>query len=44
MGPVNKVTGKPDPQAGYAARMINHQLSVLSAFTRSRSTPTWDRW
>lgn len=32
LGSVNKVTGKPYPRPGYAARTINHQLSVLSAF------------
>jgi site-specific recombinase XerD len=32
LGSVNKVTGKPYPKPGYAARTINHQLSVLSAF------------
>jgi integrase len=29
---VNKVTGKPYARPGYAARTINHQLSVLSEF------------
>jgi integrase len=32
LGSVNKVTCKPYPRPGYAARTINHQLSVLSAF------------
>lgn len=31
LGSVNKVTGKPYARPGYAARTINHQLSVLSA-------------
>jgi site-specific recombinase XerD len=31
-GSVNNITGKPYPGAGYAARTINHQLSVLHGF------------
>ena len=32
LGSVDRVTGKPYARPGYAARTINHQLSVLSEF------------
>ncbi|MEU1204846.1 tyrosine-type recombinase/integrase [Nocardia sp. NPDC005825] len=32
LGSVNLVTGKPYPTLGYAARTINHQLTVVSGF------------